>query len=166
MDQADPSGPFRWRNKPEVQVAQWIADGELTFLDASCRYRGLEHRRRVLSVDDEWLFVLDEVLGAGIHEIEQFWHVGDADVRILVSDPDAGAWEEGLRSRVLGQKERAPVFRVSWKRALPHVCGAAIPLCARTNGCTLILSGEELAIPGLISVSFRSSGMPEVTRLG
>ena len=164
-DQADPAGPFRWANKPGAAVNEWKALDGLTYVDARCSYRGFTHRRRLLCVAEEWLFVLDEVTGpAGEHLIEQFWHLGDADVLVLLSDPRAARHEEGLRSRVMGQKETAPVILVSWMKALPHVCGAALPLDDRGANGTLERNGYDLSIPGVISVAFGVSGMPVVAK--
>jgi hypothetical protein len=163
VDQADPAGPFRWANKPDVRVDAWNSTDCCTHLDATCTYRGFSHRRRVLCVEDEWLFILDEVAGLpGEHLIEQFWHLGDRDVRILLTSPEVAKQEEGLRSKVLGQKEAAPVIRSSWKTALPHVCGAALSL--RSQDGILERNNLSLTIRGVISVSFTDSGMPVVTR--
>jgi hypothetical protein len=165
LDQADPAGPFRWDNKPAVRVSAWEVSTGLTYLDASCEYRAFRHRRRVVCVEAEWLFVLDEVTGpTGEHQIEQFWHLGDGDVPILLSDPKAAHREEGFRSRVLGQKEAAPVIRVAWNATLPFVCGAALALDGRDAVGPLERNGWVLIIPGMISVDFGVSGTPSVTR--
>ncbi len=96
LDQADPAGPFRWENKPHGSGEQCgRAAGAWPFLDARCDYRGFTHRRRVLCVEAEWLFILDEVAGpAGEHQIEQFWHLGDPEVSIRLSDPEVPQREE------------------------------------------------------------------------
>jgi hypothetical protein len=164
LDQADPAGPFRWENKPEVRVNEWKSVDNWTYLDAICAYRGFEHRRRLLCVEEAWLFVLDEVAGPpGEHLIEQFWHLAHRDVQILLSSPDAAKWEDGMRSRVLGQKEAAPVICSSWKAALPHLCGAVLVLSGQ--GGTLERNGLELSIPGVISVAFAPAGAPVVSRI-
>lgn len=165
LDQADPSGPFRWENKPAVRVNEWSLEKGLTYLDASCIYRGFTHRRRLVCVDADWLFVLDEVTGPpGEHQIEQFWHLGDQGVPVLLTEPAAARREDGLRSRVLGQKEAAPVIRVAWKTVLPHLFGAALKLDGTSSSDVIQRTGLKLAIPGIISVSFGVSGMPLVTR--
>jgi hypothetical protein len=164
-DQADPAGPFRWENKPTVQVSAWeVVDG-LAYLDARCDYRGFTHRRRVLCLGAEWLLILDEVTGpAGEHQIEQFWHLGNPDVSILLSEREGAQREEGLRSRVLGQKEVASVIRVARNSALPFVCGAALPMDGREAGGLLERNGLVLTVPGRITADFSGSGMPSVTR--
>jgi hypothetical protein len=165
LDQAAPGGPFRWEAKPVVAVNQWLTDERNVFLDASCGYRGFTHRRRTFVVGGEMILVLDEVIGPeGTHDIEQFWHLGDGDVAILFSDPEALQFEDGLRSRVFGERETAPVIRASWRKALPHVCGTAIALREIEWFDSLISSGLELSIPGVLSVSFAEPGMPKVRR--
>jgi hypothetical protein len=166
LDQAEPAGPFRWEKKPEVRLNHWESMDGMAYLDASCGYRGFVHRRRVLCVGDEWLFVLDGVEGPeGVHQVEQFWHLGRGTVPIFLSDSGAARHEEGLRSRVLGSREVAPVLRASWTTTLPHSCGAALDLSGRGNQHALRLTGNELEIPGVMRVSFGEAGMPKVTRV-
>ena len=163
LAQADPAGPFRWANKPDTRVNEWKNVDGRTYLDAICSYREFTHRRRLLCIEDEWLFVLDEVIGRlGEHRIEQFWHLADRNVRILLAEPGAAKWGDGLRSRVLGQKEKAPVVCSTWNTELPHFCASAVPLDGQDG--TLERIGLELSIPGVISVSFAAPGMPSVTR--
>src|SRR5205823_11716323 len=49
-DQAVPAGPFRWNGKPSVDVREWTTGAQQDYLDATCRYSGFTHRRRVLFV--------------------------------------------------------------------------------------------------------------------
>lgn len=165
LDQARPVGPFRWEEKPEVRVHQWLAEDGYALLDASCLYRGFEHRRRLFVVGGEALFVLDEVTGPeGLHLVEQIWHLGDEDVAILFSDPGAVRRETGLRSRVLGSKEPTPVRRAVWRTELPHRCAAAVSFERFETGDQLKLNGMEISIPGKMTVSFEGSGMAKVRR--
>jgi len=164
LDQADPAGPFRWDGKPDVEIHGWEADGRGAFLDASCVYRGFRHRRRLFAFAEGWVMVLDEVTGpAGEHRIDQFWHLGHADVKILFSEPKAVHPEPGLRSRVLGQKEAAPVLCASWNVPLPHLCGAAFSIVESGAGHRLERNGLELAIPGIATVTFAEQGNPVVS---
>jgi hypothetical protein len=132
-DQAGPAGPFRWLNKPAVEVLEWESTPELDTVEAACSYAGIRHRRRFSFAKEERVVtILDLVEGEGEHEIEQFWHAGEAIREIapgrwrigecaeLTADPDA-QWEvvEGWRSDVLGSKSPAPVIRVSIHSALP-----------------------------------------------
>lgn len=166
LDQADPTMPFRWDHKPEVHVNDWRTEGHHSFLDAACAYRGFTHRRRLFAVGDEVFFILDEVRGPeGEHTIEQFWHLGDEDVPILFSDPSAVASEEGVRSRVLGQKQRSSVLRSSWRTKTPHFCAVSVSFHTDARKAILTLNELELWIPGVMSVSFAVPGMPKISRL-
>ena len=165
LDQARPVGPFRWEEKPEVRVHQWLAEDGNALLDASCLYRGFEHRRRLFVLGGEALFVLDEVTGPeGLHLVEQIWHLGDEEVAILFSDPGAVRRETGLRSRVLGSKEPTPVRRAVWRTELRHRCAAAVAFERFETGDQLKMNGMEVSIPGKMTVSFEGSGMPKVRR--
>jgi hypothetical protein len=165
LNQADAKGPFRWEEKPVVSVDQWLTKDSNVFLDASCAYRGFTHRRRLFVAGGKMMLVLDEVIGpAGIHDIEQFWHLGDPDFAILHSDPEALHSEEGFRSRVFGTRETAPVIRAFWRKGLPHLCGTALALGEVKGFRSLIRSGLDLSIPGVLTVSFAQPGMPKVTR--
>ena len=159
-DQADVAGPFRWEQKPVIQVFQ----AQRNFLDAECRFRGFAHRRRVLAIEDRLLLVLDRVTGPpGQHPIEQFWHLGDDRVRILLSDAATAVRESGLRSRVFGHKESAPVIRAAWRTTLPHFCAAAIPFAPYEGALHQV--GLLLTLPGWVSVLFAEEGLPAITFL-
>jgi hypothetical protein len=167
LNQAEPAGPFRWNQKPSVSRLNWSESSDMVFLDAECGYRGFRHRRRVLVISDELLMILDEINSSGPpveHTIEQFWHLGDARVPILFSDPSAVRLEEGLRSRVLGQKEAASVLCASWHVTLPHLCATAIFFRDEPPEAILKQKGLDLSIPGVVSVSFSAAGMPSVSR--
>jgi hypothetical protein len=88
LDQAVPAGIFRWNSKPEVDLNAWKPDADGGLLDATCRYFGFAHRRRVL-LRSGWLLVLDEIDGSGQHSCEQIWQLGPAapDVELSFSDP-------------------------------------------------------------------------------
>lgn len=158
-DQAIPAHPFRWEEKPEVALRRWIATAEFDFLDASCRYRGFTHRRRVLLMHaTRSLLVLDDVDGPpGQHRLEQFWHLGSAAARRCLILPDAEAPEEsqggehGWRSLALGHKEPAPVVRLERRCALPARFVAALD--AAGAGGPLTLEGDTVRL-GPLRVHF------------
>ena len=130
-----PAGPFRWLNKPAVEVLLWETTPGLDTLEAACSYAGIRHRRHLsFAKADRLVTILDLVEGEseGQHEIEQFWHAGEAVSEIapgrwrigeraeLTVDPDAQCeLVEGWRSDVLGSKRPAPVIRVWIRGALP-----------------------------------------------
>lgn len=130
VDQATPAGPFRWRNPPEVEIHAWQSSATIDFLDASCRYRGLRHRRQVWFYKPDSIFVLDTVEGSGTHQVEQFWHsaqpitalspqhwrLGDF-VELATDSP--GEILPGWRAPALGAKSPAPFIRLQRLASLP-----------------------------------------------
>ncbi|MBV8811987.1 MAG: alginate lyase family protein [Acidobacteriaceae bacterium] len=84
LDQAIPSGPFRWASKPKVSLNAWKPDRDGGLIDASCHYREFSHRRRVLLRPNR-LLVFDEVQGSGRHSCEQIWQLGPAAGQVNLS---------------------------------------------------------------------------------
>jgi len=69
MNQATPSGQFKWTDKPESALESEEP------LAAICRYHGFAHRRRLVWKDPTTLIVVDEATGpGGDHEVAQMWH--------------------------------------------------------------------------------------------
>ena len=138
-DQGTQRPQFGWLSKPDVEIHE-SRFGQEDFLDASVRYDGFRHRRRVTFRKPHWLWVVDEIEGpAGDHLIEQFWHPGlevealpDGGFRIgpgaqLVVEATAEC-EEAWRSSVFGQKLPAPVVVVRRREALPLRISAVVDL--------------------------------------
>ena len=68
-DQARPVNPFRWEDKPTVDVLEWRPN---ELLIAECRTTHFRHRREFRF--DGNLTIIDTVEGAaGKHDVEQFW---------------------------------------------------------------------------------------------
>jgi len=183
VDQADPAGPFGWRNPPEVSMKQWHTDAKQDYVDAECRYRRLRHRRRVLFLKPQFLFILDDLEGDEI-DAEQFWHTG-ARIEMLtpgcfalsgggalvlalsgaaVDLTEAG--EFGWRSPVLGVKEPTPVI-VSRRRGTQSLrFGAMLAFCPPKSPSALALKTAEddlrmdLTGEWNASVVFPESGSP------
>jgi len=145
LDQATPVNPFRWADKPEVVINAWRTSEEEDFLDAVCRYRGLEHRRVIRFAKPDTVFVRDEITGGigGPHLLEQFWHSGEgvsqestrcfrvgrtARLRLSQDATLEVGGVNGWRSRVFGSKESAAVICVQRKQELPAVFEAVIEL--------------------------------------
>lgn len=145
LDQADPAGPFRWRNKPRVEVYEWRSDAHADYLHAGCSYRHLQHRRQVWFTKPDLLVVLDTLEGGGDaehevgHDVEQFWHAGEpisvlgagrwrigAGAELAVSS--AGTVIDGWRSDALGSKRPAQVIRVAARMPFPARLATAIRL--------------------------------------
>jgi hypothetical protein len=170
-DQAEPAGPFAWRNPPRVSVKEWHSDACADFLDATCGYDQVQHRRRFLFVKPGILFILDDVrhVAGGSVEAEQFWHpgrIGSAGRLVLPNDA-AAAVSEGWRSRVYGVKEPTPVIVVR-KRAQGSLQFAAALVFHQTDtAIELAASSSELMLSGGVTAraSFSASGMPAYSGL-
>jgi hypothetical protein len=164
LDQGTVAGPFRWSSKPQVTIEGWRSMRERDYLDAVCAYRGFRHRRRVLFVKPDRLFVLDTVDGLeGQHWVEQFWHAGQAvteisprrfrigeSAQLLLTH--AGGCEDGWRSPAPGKRVPAPVVRAEARGALAVRMGAVLDLSGgsmalemrRENGATILtLRGSQ-----------------------
>ena len=138
QNQAQPAGPFRWLETPDVNIEEWISNNELDSLTATCRYRGTVHRRRLMFHKEALQIVIDdEIEGADTKAaIEQFWHFGNppqkaapllgASVLVLrspsrtISHPELSTGgENGWRSCVFGRKQPAQVLRAHCTGSLP-----------------------------------------------
>ena len=148
-DQAVPSGPFRWSHKPSVSVRQWATRPDRDYLDATCVYAGITHRRRIAFLKPAMVVVLDTIDGPrGDHKLEQFWHLDSAQdaARFGFSAPYevVDTW----RSRALCSREPATAICVMVKGPLPAHMAAVIdlsespvscPLEIRTNGDAILV---------------------------
>jgi Heparinase II/III-like protein/Heparinase II/III N-terminus len=162
LDQATPGGPFRWEDKPGVEVISWNTGEECDFLAAICRYRGFEHLRRILYVKPSLILVVDDITGPpGEHLIEQFWHSGETvtadsprryrlgrSARLLLSHGGEAttAGEHGWRSRAMGSKEAAAVIRVATHCAFPVRLTAAIDLDGNASAAAVSAAFEQLGV--------------------
>jgi hypothetical protein len=131
LDQAAPSGPFRWEQAPEVTVKGFADFG----IKAECRYRGFVHTRELSWAGAGRLAVTDEVTGPpGVHVVEQFWHAGGSvsfvtaesiriGQRVEVILPGrpvlSSGGEFGWRSDAYGTKTEAEVIALRWETTLP-----------------------------------------------
>jgi len=144
-DQALPAGPFRWIQKPEVEVLDWVSTPELDYLDAVCRYAGFAHRRRLaLWKHLPLALIYDAVDGpCQQHRLEQFWHLGRPPAALAEGCFQVGARtrlvfpagqnpevfdgrEPGWSSPVFGEKRPAPVLRLARLSTLPARFWAAL----------------------------------------
>ena len=142
MDQAQPAGPFRWATKPEVTLAAWGQSVEGGFADASCRYAGFVHRRRIL-LEAGRLLVLDEIEGpAGEHECRQTWQLGPGAARVQLSFSTPASPEASLHSPAYGQKEPGTAVVAKAFGTLPQ----AIAMSLQVSGESPISLAEAQAI--------------------
>jgi hypothetical protein len=158
LDQAEPAGPFRWRNPPAVELRAFTSASDHHFVEAVCRYRGFAHRRRLVLLKEPLLLaVLDDIDAASESRavlIEQFWHTGlpvlplDAGrvslshrAAMALSGGDSVEFTEGgdygWRSPAFGIKTPAPCLRVIARRKAPVALAAVFFLETEPPGLTL-----------------------------
>lgn len=171
-DQAEPAGPFRWTNKPEVKLLSWSFTDTLDQVTAECCQGAIVHRRSVEYHKPGRLVVVDDVAGPpGEHLVEQFWHpgkpvtrIGESSFRIgsravLLTDPSAkAATQDGWRSTVLGEKTPAPVLYASRRCHLPARLVSAIDFeghAVRFEPASSA-SGVGLSVTGIMRQSDRA----------
>jgi hypothetical protein len=136
LDQAVPGNPFSWTSLPDVSVEEWIAGSIFTFFSGShTGYRRLPdpvlHRRMIFNLHREYWLVRDIAEGAGVQNLEIFWHfAADASVdlsastltvtpasdggeRLVLLGANPKKWElsltEGWVSPAYGERLPAPV---------------------------------------------------------
>jgi hypothetical protein len=144
LDQAVEAGPFRWLQKPEAAVSGWISNSRISWLRASCTYRGLVHERQIVWIAEIGvLAVLDTVRESGEpsgpHLVEQFWHCGEpaeavahgawriAERAILVLPANSSFVEsQGWQSEMPGRKAPRPVVTVAQQTVLPAMMAAVL----------------------------------------
>lgn len=71
--QADPSGPFSWKERPRASLRFWEAGSATELVDAGHEAwadDGLRHRRRVLFVKPGRFFIVDDLEGSGSHHVD------------------------------------------------------------------------------------------------
>lgn len=120
VDQAEPTGPFRWRHRPAARVRSWRSDVTADVLDADHdAYARLadpvQCRRRVVFVKSDGWLVVDDLEAAARHHIEVLFQFA-AGVTITARP---GGWIHG---------------RTRAGHALWLQCVAATPVAA-TVGC-------------------------------
>jgi hypothetical protein len=119
-DQAIPAGPFRWNEKPSVEILEWNAAPQSDTLDAVCSYGGFRHQRRVEFRKPAKLLVTDVVHGpSGEHTVEAFWHLGSAECASRFQFSAPAQIEPAWRSRALFSKEPSQRFCVKVSSTLP-----------------------------------------------
>ena len=136
LDQATPAGPFAWDGRPAVTIGHATA----TTAEATCRFTGFTHRRR-LQLTGDWLLITDHIDGppGSDHHIEQFWHLHSPAQAGRLHLPPGESFliseggDYGWRSRALGHSEPATVARREWRGALPVVWHTAIALGPEKN---------------------------------
>jgi len=137
-DQAEGTGPFSWKNFPQVTVEQWITGQQFNLFQGSHNgYTRLlspvVHRRWVFHRKGEFWLVRDLAEGKGMHRLQIAWHFGPAESsseplsdrqdRLALLTVEGHGWSESTVedycSPAYGVRERAKVTRFSTRAELP-----------------------------------------------
>ena len=136
------TGPFSWATLPPVRVNRWINGKTFDLFEGSHAgysrpHSSIVHRRFVFHPRADLWFVRDLVVGAGEHELEIAWHVGEglapiAHSELLFSDgrmslailtEEVSGWSRSVRefgnSTVYGKVEPARVVSFAGRPTLP-----------------------------------------------
>jgi hypothetical protein len=88
--QAQPGGPFKWRNLCPARLENWVKLHNLDY--ASGKHEGYKrlaepviHRRRVAFVKPDRWFLLDDLCGGGTHSLQFFFHFAP-DIQLRVAE--------------------------------------------------------------------------------
>jgi len=128
LEQAEPKGPFRWVNLPEIKLLRWDSNEKCDIVDAQCSYRGFTHRRTVTFEKPEKLIVVDHVTGpTGQHTVEQRW-LTPADVCLHIASKPEPCVEPAERSTALGSREPAQRWIVRFEGPLRATISSTIEL--------------------------------------
>ena len=146
LDQAVPGNPFSWTSVPEVSVDKWVTGSIFTFFSGSHTGYGrladpVLHRRMIFHLHGGYWLVRDIAEGAGIHDLEIFWHlppdvkvvlspsavtvnpVSDGSEKLVLLGANLQKWElavvEGWVSPAYGERLPAPVASFGARVQLP-----------------------------------------------
>jgi hypothetical protein len=74
--QSIPHGPFHWKHRAGTTLLAWRTGAGFDYLEAAHDgYAPLEHRRHVMSINDDLLVIMDLVVGDGTHTVSAHWQV-------------------------------------------------------------------------------------------
>ncbi len=180
LGQAVPDGPFSWQQRPRADLLSWHTDPDLDVLDAThdaYRQISVTCRRRVIFVKPHYWLVIDDVDGAGEHEVTLTFQFAPATK--VEARPDAWArattsagsslWQltlasSPLRASIACGNHEPPRGWVSsdycQRRPAPaFICTGLVPLPWRS--ITLLLPETQGAdAPPQVSPVFDGDGLP------
>jgi hypothetical protein len=92
LGQAVPGGPFAWQSHPSAHLRRWVCTETFAIAEAEhAAYARLldpvTHRRRVLWAKPRYWVVIDDLLGAGEHEVALRFQFAPMQVEVI-----AGSW--------------------------------------------------------------------------
>jgi len=141
-DQAEPDGPFSWKQNFRSQAEQWISGKTFDFFvgshDGYARLPSpVLHRRWVIGLRDGIFLVRDVAEGLGEHRLDLSWHLApdlrvDADCLFRFKDA-----EEGLAI--------LPVEGHAWSQATHK--GRWSPVYGKQSGAMILTFGATLEVP-------------------
>ncbi len=150
--QAHYSGRLKWSRAPEVECRRWIRSARFDYVEGSHDgYSRLPqpviHRRSVAFLKPEYWLIRDELIGAGEHEVDRYFHfsplnlINEVKAKSIFGYSAAGSHlavipieKEGVTVEILnggegpeggwlaigyGKKVRAPIARYRVKASLP-----------------------------------------------
>jgi hypothetical protein len=141
-DQAEPTGPFAWKNCQPARAERWITGRQFNFFEgfhpgSSRLDSSVAHRRWVFHRKQKFWLVVDRAEGTGRHEVDIAWHLGpgltpesskacvfgDAKDRVALLAADDRGWSQSVSrdywSPVYGRRERANVVSFGATLELP-----------------------------------------------
>jgi hypothetical protein len=164
-DQAEPAGPFGWKQLPNVQAERWLTGESFDFFVGShSGYSRLsnpvQHSRYVVHLKSRFWLVRDVVRGKGAHRLDLYWHAAphllasDSGAGVLLSDRDrpllallpvnGHCWQQKITSRwyspVYGVKETCTVVQFSTEGALPKEFATVLAPSVNGRGDTGVLT--------------------------
>jgi Heparinase II/III-like protein/Heparinase II/III N-terminus len=142
LDQAEGTGPFSWKNFPQVKVERWITGRQFDLFEGS--HNGYSrvpspviHRRWVFHRKGRFWLVRDVAEGSGSHQLEIAWHIGstlspvtakecvfaDEQDSVALLTADGHGWSQSVCrdywSPAYGYRERASVVNFGATVELP-----------------------------------------------
>ena len=98
--QAEPAGPFSWRNRCAAQLLGWVINDSFAYADAiHDGYKPfadpVSHRRRVAFIMSRYWIVIDDLCGSQSHRIDLRFQF--APMQIRIDDPWVRATRNGRR---------------------------------------------------------------------
>jgi hypothetical protein len=170
-DQIESTGPFSWKEFPQIKVEQWITGQHFDLFQGSHDgYSRLPspviHRRWVFQKKGEFWMVCDQAQGREPHQLDIAWHIGsnlspaasqsylfvDGREKLALLTAEGQGWTPSVRreysSPVYGQRELATVVNFGGQFELP------------ADFATLVIADEKTqADPGrLVRISESAGG--------
>ncbi|MGE5183774.1 MAG: heparinase II/III family protein [Acidobacteriota bacterium] len=150
--QAEPAGPFAWRQRPSAHLERWWSRRAFEQITASHAAYGLVHRRSVIVARPRRYLIVDRVEGHGEHELElhfqlapgarvESWrgalrvtgaHGRAFDLRVIAPAPVALAVHEGWYSPDYGVRVPAPHVTATVVARLPVTLTTLLVPCVES----------------------------------